>query len=77
MTGDNYTGKSAIMTVFAEKKMPDIPTFGIDLKPLNINIDGKIIKLYIWDATGGEHFGISDSSYVLYKLTNNQTQACT
>jgi len=52
--GDTAVGKSSLMTKFADNKYSESykPTIGIDFKTKKIEIDGKLIKLQVWDTAG-------------------------
>ena len=61
-----------------------MPTIGVEFKIKNIEVDGKIIKLMIWDtagARGSERFKQITSSYykgsygiiVMYDITDRES----
>lgn len=40
-----------------------MPTIGVDFKIRTIEVDGKVIKLQIWDTAGQDRFKTITSSY--------------
>eukprot|EP01111_Echinosteliopsis_oligospora_P014462 TRINITY_DN5453_c2_g1_i1.p1 TRINITY_DN5453_c2_g1~~TRINITY_DN5453_c2_g1_i1.p1 ORF type:complete len:243 (-),score=96.20 TRINITY_DN5453_c2_g1_i1:133-861(-) len=64
--GDTGVGKSCLLlrycdaTFFQESY---ITTIGVDFKIKTIEIDGKIVKVQVWDTTGQERFRTITSSY--------------
>ena len=59
-----------------------MPTIGVDFKIKNIEVDGKIIKLQIWEqAAGAERFMTITPSYykmshgifVIYDITDRES----
>ena len=58
-----------------------IPTTCVDFKIKSINVDGKLIKLQIWQTAGQERFSkITESFYrgahgifFVYDITNNKS----
>ncbi|PRP83129.1 hypothetical protein PROFUN_09808 [Planoprotostelium fungivorum] len=64
--GDSGVGKSCLLlrfvdnTYFAESY---ISTIGVDFKIRTVEIDGKVVKLQVWDTTGQERFRTITSSY--------------
>ena len=85
--GDSGAGKTSILNRFLDNKNPPLihdPTIGIDffVKPTSdINLDGTMIKLHIWDTAGQEHYrSIIESYYkgiaaaiIVFDLTNYQS----
>lgn len=58
LLGDSGTGKTSIMNQYLDNRMPDCihePTIGVDFR-LKTEIDGKKIKLHLWDTAGQECF---------------------
>jgi small GTP-binding protein len=47
-------GKSSLLLRFSDNKFSEsfISTIGVDFKIKTINIDGKVVKLQIWDTAG-------------------------
>jgi len=54
LIGDSGVGKSSILLRFADDSFTQsfITTIGIDFKIRTITLDGKRIKLQIWDTAG-------------------------
>ena len=52
--GDSAVGKTCLLLRYASDSFQTtfITTIGIDFKTKNINIDGKQIRLQIWDTAG-------------------------
>ena len=57
--GDSGVGKSCLLLRFTDYVYPEsyISTIGIDFKVRNMDYDGRIIKLQVWDTPGQERFG--------------------
>ena len=53
LIGDSAVGKSAILTRFADDSFTQsfISTVGIDFKIRHMTVDGKRMKLQIWDLS--------------------------
>jgi len=81
--GDSGVGKSSILTQFTDRIYADdyISTIGIDFKIRTIDLDGKIVKLQLWDTTGQERFRTITTSYyrgshgiiIVYDVCNRQS----
>lgn len=71
LIGDAGVGKTSIITRFIDQNFcpAHMPTFGIgiDFRNKTVEIDGKTIKLQIWDTPGPERFRTISSSY--YRAT--------
>jgi len=65
LIGDSGVGKSALLARFADNTFSEtsISTIGVDFKIRTVEIDGKIIKLRIWDTSNQERFRTITSSY--------------
>ena len=52
--GDSAVGKTNILMRFTteEYKISHTPTIGVDFKTKVIGVDGKKIKLQLWDTAG-------------------------
>ncbi|KCZ82227.1 hypothetical protein H312_00250, partial [Anncaliia algerae PRA339] len=63
--GEQGVGKSTLISQFVYRCIEDKyqPTIGIDFLPKKIDVDGKEIKLQIWDTAGQEKFNSIISSY--------------
>eukprot|EP01103_Thecamoeba_quadrilineata_P009452 TRINITY_DN19212_c0_g1_i1.p1 TRINITY_DN19212_c0_g1~~TRINITY_DN19212_c0_g1_i1.p1 ORF type:complete len:201 (+),score=24.61 TRINITY_DN19212_c0_g1_i1:57-659(+) len=83
MIGDSGVGKSSLLVRFTEDTYAEAYscTLSVDFKIRTIQIDGKRIKLQIWDTSGQERFRSITSSYyrgalgviVVYDVTNQET----
>jgi len=65
LLGDSGVGKTCLLLRFADDVFNDtfISTIGIDFKHKNIDIDGRKIKLQIWDTAGQEKYRTITSAY--------------
>jgi Ras-related protein Rab-1A len=63
--GNSGVGKSCLLLRFAEDMFSDnyISAIGVDFKIHKIEIEGKSIKLQLWDTTGQERFRTITKSY--------------
>jgi GTPase SAR1 family protein len=66
LIGDSGVGKSCLLLRFADDTYTEsyISTIGVDFKIRTIELDGKTIKLQIWD-TGKDGFYASDYFAIL------------
>ncbi|CAG2174945.1 unnamed protein product, partial [Oppiella nova] len=80
LIGDSEVGKSCLMLRFADDKYIESikSTVCVDFKNRTIELDGKRVRLQIWDTAGHERFRAITSSYyrgahgiiVVYDVTN-------
>ena len=68
--GDSGVGKTSFMDRFVEAA-PEFrqsfnPTVGIDFKVKTVVVDGKRVKLQIWDTAGQEKFNSITTAYYRY-----------
>lgn len=65
LIGDCGVGKSCILTRFSDGQFYEsyMSTIGVDFKIRTIEIDGKIVKLQVWDTGGQERFRAITSSF--------------
>ena len=92
LIGNTGVGKSSLLFRFSENVWEDkfIPTIGVDFvrifiiisqKLKTLEVDGKKVKLQIWDTAGQEKFRNINASYykgangilVVYDITNRET----
>ncbi|KAG8913845.1 GTP-binding protein [Tulasnella sp. 417] len=65
LIGDSGVGKSCLLLRFCDDAWTPsfITTIGIDFKIRTIELDGKRIKLQIWDTAGHERFRTITTAY--------------
>ena len=65
LIGDQGVGKSSLLLRFSDDSFTTsfITTIGIDFKIKTIELDGKRIKLQIWDTAGAERFRTITAAY--------------
>eukprot|EP00009_Paramoeba_aestuarina_P017566 CAMPEP_0201532870 /NCGR_PEP_ID=MMETSP0161_2-20130828/51519_1 /ASSEMBLY_ACC=CAM_ASM_000251 /TAXON_ID=180227 /ORGANISM="Neoparamoeba aestuarina, Strain SoJaBio B1-5/56/2" /LENGTH=217 /DNA_ID=CAMNT_0047936527 /DNA_START=95 /DNA_END=748 /DNA_ORIENTATION=- len=63
--GDTGVGKSCLLLQFTDKRFQPVHdlTIGVEFGARMINIDGKQVKLQIWDTAGQESFRSITRSY--------------
>ena len=81
--GESAVGKSCLLLRFAEDKFNEnfLTTIGIDFKIRHVEIDGKKVKLQIWDTAGQEKFRTITKAYyrgangilLVFDLTNRDS----
>ena len=74
--GDNAVGKTCLLSRFIYKKFEFQPTIGVDFEITRFNIDGKVIKAYIWD-TGIYLTYIIIEGYILCNIHGHVYSKCT
>ena len=59
LIGDSGIGKTSLLCRFSDNEFLTnfIPTIGVDFKIKTIELNGKTIKLQLWDTAGMEKFG--------------------
>ena len=85
LIGNSGVGKSSLLLRFADNVFHEnfMPTIGVDFKIRTIDVDGKTIKLQIWDTAGQDRFKTITSSYyrgahgiiVTYDITDRDSFA--
>mmetsp|Transcript_24290 Transcript_24290/g.26984 ORF Transcript_24290/g.26984 Transcript_24290/m.26984 type:complete len:201 (+) Transcript_24290:25-627(+) len=83
LIGDSAVGKSSLLLRFADQAFNTsfISTIGVDFKIRTVDMEGKKVKLQIWDTAGQEKFRTITSSYyrgahgiiVVYDVTNENS----
>lgn len=65
LVGDSGVGKTALLLRYADNtfELSFITTIGIDFRIKTITVQGKRVKLQIWDTAGQEQFHSIASSY--------------
>jgi len=81
--GDSAVGKSCLLLQFTDKRFQPVHdlTIGVEFGARMISIDGKQIKLQIWDTAGQESFRSITRSYyrgaagalLVYDITRRDT----
>lgn len=81
--GDTGVGKSCLLLQFTDKRFQPVHdlTIGVEFGARLVNIDGKQIKLQIWDTAGQESFRSITRSYyrgaagalLVYDITRRET----
>merc|ERR1712063_191869 len=81
--GDTGVGKSCLLLQFTDKRFQPVHdlTIGVEFGARMINIEGKQIKLQIWDTAGQEKFRSTTRSYyrgaagalLVYDITRRET----
>jgi len=83
IVGDTAVGKSCLLLQFTDKRFQPVHdlTIGVEFGSRTINIDGKQVKLQIWDTAGQEKFRSITRSYyrgtsgalLAYDITRRET----
>ena len=68
LVGDTGVGKSSILarpttTTDAPPPPPPPPTVGVDFSFRTLEVDGKRVRLHLWDATGKPQYRMITTSY--------------
>ncbi|KAH0789581.1 ras-related protein Rab-13 [Histomonas meleagridis] len=81
--GESAVGKSCLLLRFVDDKFNEtfLTTIGIDFKVRHMEIDGKKVKLQIWDTAGQEKFKTITKAYyrgangilIVFDLTNRDS----
>ena len=83
MIGDSAVGKTSLLLRYANDTFSStfITTIGIDFKIKTVDLDGRRVKLQIWDTAGQEQFRTITRSYfrgaqgivLVYDITDRGT----
>lgn len=83
VVGESGVGKTCMLLRFADNKFEEnfLSTIGVDFKVKEIVVDGKKVKLQIWDSAGQERFRNITASYyrncsaiiIVYDITNHDS----
>ena len=83
LIGDSGVGKTSMFSRFFDKKFTEntLPTLGVEYKIRNLEIDGKYLKLMIWDTSGQEKYNsiaknfyqASHGMLVVFSLTDRDS----
>ncbi len=81
--GSSSVGKSALIVRFVDDRFKDdlLATIGVDFRFRTLTVDGRKVKLQIWDTAGQESFRTIISAYyksadaiiLVYDLTEPTT----
>lgn len=81
--GNSSVGKSCMLARYSEGEFPEgqKATIGIDFKLRQLDIDGRIVKLQIWDTAGQEKFRTITRAYyrgatgvlIIYDVTDEKS----
>jgi len=65
LVGDAGIGKSSLVHRFTENthSQGHVPTIGVDFKIRTVAVDGRSVKLHLWDTTGNERFRSITTAY--------------
>jgi len=63
--GDKSVGKSSLVLRFCDDTFPQqyIATIGVDFRIRTLDLEGKRVKLQVWDTAGEERFKAITRSY--------------
>eukprot|EP01128_Nolandella_sp_AFSM9_P001222 TRINITY_DN1132_c0_g1_i2.p1 TRINITY_DN1132_c0_g1~~TRINITY_DN1132_c0_g1_i2.p1 ORF type:complete len:210 (-),score=25.61 TRINITY_DN1132_c0_g1_i2:173-802(-) len=83
LVGDSGSGKSSLLLRFTDNTFTEsyISTIGTDFKIRTVVVNGKNVKLQIWDTSGQERFRTITSSYyrgghgilVVFSVTDSES----
>lgn len=65
MIGDSSVGKTSALVRFCDKRFSEnsMPTLGVDYKIKTEEIDGRPVKLMLWDTSGQEKYNAISKSF--------------
>lgn len=80
LIGDSGVGKTCLFQRFIDKKFTEnsMPTLGVDYKIKSLPIEGRMLKLMVWDTAGQEKYNsmqknfyqASDGMMLVFSLTD-------
>ena len=83
LLGDSSVGKTCILTRYADNTFQEehMATIGLDFKIKSVNLNGKIVKVQIWDTAGQDRFKSITKNYykgahgiiLIYDVTKRKT----
>jgi len=83
LTGDAGVGKTSLLTRFAIDAFESehISTIGIDFKNKSMDLDGRRVRIHVWDTGGAEryraitrcHYRGARGVVIVYDVTDRQT----
>lgn len=83
LVGDSGVGKSCLLVRFWEDTYQEskVCTIGVDFQVKTVDVDGKNVKIQIWDSAGQERFRAIAAAYyrgahgigVVFDVTDEQT----
>ncbi|CAD8103320.1 unnamed protein product [Paramecium sonneborni] len=82
MTGNGSVGKTVFLQKYANDSFDEsyVPTIGLDFKIKTLELNGKSIKLQLWDSAGQERFMTltnyyksSHGIFLLYDISDRQS----
>jgi small GTP-binding protein len=83
LLGDSSVGKTCILTRYSENTFQEehMATIGLDFKIKSVNLNGKIVKVQIWDTAGQDRFKSITKNYykgahgiiLIYDVSNPKT----
>ncbi|KEP65073.1 UNVERIFIED_CONTAM: Ras-related protein Rab2BV, putative [Hammondia hammondi] len=80
--GDSSVGKSCLLSRFARGRfLPHRTTLGVDFETRTLDVDGRRVKIQLWDTAGHERFRSVTLSYyrsamgalVVFDMTNRES----
>ena len=76
LTGESCVGKTSLLLTYTDGKFPPwLHTIGIDFKIVKTHVDGRPVKVQIWDPSGG--VSSSSANAITVRLRNSNTEGNT
>lgn len=83
IVGDSNVGKSCLVLQFVDHRFQNLhdPTIGVEFQHKTVSLDGKVLKLQLWDTVGQENFQSIARNYyrestaciVTFDITNRES----